>query len=129
MDYGFYTQIQEMHVLLAVLSMAMIATRGLGVLWGAGWPMDSRLRTINGAVDVLLTITGLSLWGLLDINPIHHSWLMAKLVLLPLYATLGALAFKPELSTELKAFCYGGALVCMGLIVGISNTRDPWLGL
>ena len=129
MEYGFYTQIQELHVLMAVLSALLIASRGLAVLWGAAWPMDSRLRTIHGALDVLLTVTGLSLWGLLNINPIHHEWLMAKLILLPIYASLGALAFSPERSTELKAVCYVGALACMGLIVGISYTRDPWLGL
>lgn len=129
MEYGFYSRIQELHILMAVLSMGLIGSRGLGILWGASWPLDSRLRTINGAVDVLLTVTGLSLWGLLDISPIHHGWLMAKLILLPIYALLGALAFDAERSIELKAVCYVGALICMGLIVGVSQTRDPWLGL
>lgn len=124
-----YPQIQALHILLAVVSMAMIAVRGFGLLWGARWPLDSRLRTLNGSVDFLLTITGLSLWGLLNISPLHHGWLMAKLILLPSYAVLGALAFDPERSLELRALCYLGALVCMGLIVGVSQTRDPWLGL
>ncbi|MFO1252813.1 MAG: SirB2 family protein [Inhella sp.] len=124
-----YPQIQELHFLLAMVSMAMIAVRGLGLLLGARWPLDSRLRTINGGVDILLTVTGLSLWGLLNISPVHHGWLMAKLVLLPIYALLGALAFNPNRALELRVACYLGALLCMGLIVGVSQTRDPWLGL
>lgn len=123
-----YPVILELHILLAVLSMGMIATRGLGILAGAEWPKDERLRFLNVAVDILLTVTGLSLWGLLNISPVHHGWLMLKLILLPTYIALGALAFNGR-SNEMRALGYVGALICMGLIVGVSYTREAFLGL
>lgn len=127
MSYDFPV-IQQLHLMLAVISMGLITARGLGLLADAHWPMDERLRIINMGVDVMLTVTGLSLWGLLNINPIHHGWLMAKLILLPTYAALGAWTFHTEVR-EYRAIGFIGALLCMGLIVGVTTTRDAALGL
>jgi len=129
MSYYDYPVILDMHILLAFTSMTMLTVRGLGVLAGAAWPMDSRLRALNLTVDILLTVSGLSLWGLLNISPVHHSWLMAKLVLLFIYGGLGALALQHAPSLTGKALAFLGALICMGLIVGISQTREPLMGL
>ena len=45
---------------------------------GGQWALDSRLSVLVFGIDLLMTITGLSLWALLYMNPfLRDSWLLA----------------------------------------------------
>lgn len=125
----WYHEMVQLHVLLAMGSIALFFARGLGAFWGAHWPMDDRLRTLGGGLDFLLTMVGLSLWGLLHLNPLYYPWLTSKFVLLGLYVLFANLALRWASSTEGRLLGYVLALASLGLLVGVSLTKDPWAGL
>ncbi len=125
----WYYEMQMLHVVLVAASIVLFFVRGLGMLLGAGWPMDDRVRTLGGGFDFLLTMVGLSLWGLLALNPMYYPWVASKMVLLLLYIFFANLTFRLGKSTEVRFLGFFLALVCLALMVQVSLTKDAWAGL
>ncbi|MCV2369676.1 SirB2 family protein [Roseateles oligotrophus] len=117
----------QIHAVLAWFSVAMFLVRGLAFHFGAGWVMDDRIRTLVFGIDFLLTITGLSLWVLLYLNPfLRDGWLLAKLLALAAYTVCAHLAMG---SNKFHLLAYIGSLLLLAYMLGVSITRSPWLGL
>ncbi len=125
MDW-FYSQMLEMHVLLAWFSVAMFAVRGLAALFDAEWRMDGRVLTLAFGAYTLLAVSGLSLWSLLNHNPMREDWLAAKLIALVIY---GFSAHWAVTRQAYRATAYVLALLMLAYIMGVSLTREAWLGL
>lgn len=126
MEYSFNFQMGQIHAALAWASVAMFLVRGLAFQFGAAWSLDVRLRTLVFGIDSLLTITGLSLWALLYLNPfLRDGWLLAKLLALLAY-TVSAHAAMSSNRFHLPA--YLAALMALAYMMGVSITRSPWLG-
>jgi uncharacterized membrane protein SirB2 len=126
MFYSFDAQMSEIHTLLAWLSVLLFLVRGLAFQLGANWAMDTRLQTLVFGTDLLLTITGLSLWGLLYLNPMIDSWLGAKLLALVAYTVLAHAAMG---RSEFSILSYVGALLMLAYMMAASITRSAALGL
>ena len=124
--YSFDYQMSQIHVLLAWCSATFFLVRGLAFQFGVAWAMDSRLRTLVFGIDVLLTVTGLSLWGLLSLNPPHHGWLLAKLLALVAYTACAQWAMG---GTQFRGLAYAAGLLMLAYMMGVSITRSPRLGL
>lgn len=124
----WYHEMLMLHLVLVVASIGLFFARGLGVLIGAQWPMDDRLRTLGGAFDFLITMVGLSLWGLLQISPWVYTWLLVKFLLLLAYIFFANLTLRLGQSTEVRLLGFVLALACLGGMVQVSLTRDPWGG-
>ena len=124
--YSYDLQMSQIHALLAWCSVAFFLVRGLAFQLGVGWAMDSRLRILVFGIDALLTVTGLSLWALLYLNPLRDGWLMAKLLALVAYTVCAHWAMG---GSEFRALGYGAGLLMLAYMMGVSNTRNPWLGL
>jgi uncharacterized membrane protein SirB2 len=120
----WYYEMQTLHVILVALSVLLFFARGLGVLLGAAWPMDDRVRTLGGGFDFLLTMVGLSLWGLLALNPVYYPWVASKMVLLLLYIFFANLTLRLTQRVELRLLGFVLALVCLALMVQVSRTKD-----
>lgn len=125
----WYHGMLQMHVLLVSASIVLFFVRGVGAVWGAAWPMDDRLRTLGGGLDFMFTMVGLSLWGLLAFNPMYHPWLISKFVLLGFYVLFANLTLRLGHSTEARLLGFVLAMSCLGLLVRVAITRDPWAGL
>ncbi len=119
------------HMLLVGLSLSLFSARGLGALWRQPWIMRPAVRGLSVSIDSLLLGAGISLWVLLQHNPLHEAWLATKLVLLVVYVVLGSLALKRARSPGARLVCLLAALACAGAMVTIARTRDPlgWLPL
>lgn len=122
----FYVQMLQMHALLAWCSVAFFVARGLAFQFGAAWVMDDRVRTIVFSIDLLMTVSGLSLWALLHHNPLYDAWLAAKLVALVVYTVCAHWAMGRG---EFRVLGYLAALAALGYMVGASVTRSAWLGV
>ncbi len=127
-DLAWVPQIRQAHLALVVLSGALFALRGAGVLAGARWPLHKALRVGSVVIDTLLLAAGVSLWALLQLNPLRDHWLGAKLVLLVLYIVLGSWALKRAGSTAARAAFFVAALTVLATMVSIGWMRHP-LGL
>lgn len=124
----WYDGMLTMHSWLAFASAAIFLLRALGTLFRAGWVGGGQLKLAQVGVDVPLTISGLSLWGLLALNPVDQPWLAVKFLLLGAYVGFGALALRaPEREAELLWLLL--ALLALGGMFGASFSRQPGLGL
>jgi uncharacterized membrane protein SirB2 len=120
-----YTAMLQLHVSLVTGSVLLFLIRGFGTVWGAPWPMDDRLRILGGGLDTMVTLVGLSLWGLLRIDPVNEPWLASKFLFLALYILFATLTLKGAKSTHGKLLCYVLALVSVTLLTLVSRTRLP----
>lgn len=124
----WYYEMQMLHVVLVAGSVLLFSARGLGMLFSATWPMDDRVRTLGFGLDFMLTIVGLSLWGLLMLNPLYHPWLVSKLVLLLAYIFFANLTLRLTQALELRFVGFVLALACLALMVQVSRTKDALAG-
>lgn len=119
----WYLEMLQLHLALVAASVLLFLLRGAGSVAGASWPLDGRLRALGFGFDFLITMTGLSLWGLLQIGPISDPWLGVKLLLLGAYIGLANLCLRGD-GAVLRLLGYGGALACLMLMVLISRVRS-----
>ena len=124
MDW-FYTQMVQMHVVLAWCVFGLFLSRGLGAQLGMQWPFDDRLRTLVFGAHFLLVISGLSLWNLLGFNPRYDPWLAAKLLALVAYYFIGHWALTPG---RFSLPAYLVALLLLAYVMAVSATRQLLLG-
>lgn len=123
----WYTGMLEMHRWLAVASVVVFALRALDVIARTRWLSEGTGKVMSVLLDVPLTISGLSLWGLLQLNPFVETWILMKFALLGAYVGFGALALRARTREgELLALIL--ALTSMGLLFGVAFTRDPFMG-
>ena len=116
------------HIALVTISVGLFAARGLGVLAGQTWPMQPLWCRASMLIDTALLAAGGILWAMLQLNPLHDTWLGAKLVLLVVYIGLGTLALKRAPSRAAKAVCFLAALGCVGTMAAIAVRHNPLAG-
>lgn len=120
-----YGLLKPLHIALVLASGALFLARGLVVLTGRGWGMAPRVRHLSYGLDTLLLLAGVSLWGLLGLNPLRDAWLGSKLALLLLYIVLGSLALKRAPSPGLRWRCFVAALACYGFMLTVARLHHP----
>jgi len=123
-----YTFLKPLHIGLVLASGALFALRGVAVLSGRRWGMARAVRYASYGLDTALLLAGVSLWLLLDLNPLRELWLGTKLGLLLLYIVLGSLALKRARSRKLRLICFLAALACYAFMLSVARFHHP-LGL
>ncbi|MEO8366455.1 MAG: SirB2 family protein [Pseudoxanthomonas sp.] len=125
----FYPQIKYVHVLMVLLSGALFALRGVGVLAGARWPQSLPLRWTSYAIDTTLLTAAMMLLTILPWAMFGNGWLGTKLVLLVVYVVLGSLALKRGCNARTRAWCFAAAALVYVAIIGIALAHHPlgWL--
>jgi uncharacterized membrane protein SirB2 len=68
---------------------------------------------------------GALLWATLQINPLQHTWLGAKLVLLLVYIGLGTMALRRARTPATRLAWTLAALGCFGWMVATALAHDP----
>lgn len=123
-----YLQIKLAHQVLVGASGALFALRGAALLAGHRWADARAWRIGSVLVDTLLFAAGLTLWALLQLNPLEQPWLPTKLALLVLYVALGTYALRRGRTRAVRAGCYAAALATFGFMVSVALAHHP-LGL
>jgi len=94
-------------------------------LAGARWPLALPVRAASWIVDTGLLGAGALLWATLQINPLVHTWLGAKLLLLLVYIGLGTMALRRARGPVARAAWTAAALSCFGWMVATALAHDP----
>lgn len=131
MSPHLYLALLLTHQTAVTLSIALFVARGLGVQMAANWPMRAGVRRLSVLIDTILLAAGVSLWMLMQYNPVVHTWLGMKLTLLVLYIVLGSFALKRARTPRARAVFFMAALACALWMVSIALIRHPlgWLGI
>lgn len=118
----FYPQIKHMHIVMVMLSGALFALRGAGMLLGAKWPKALPVRWTSMAIDTTLLTAALMLLTVLPMAMFANGWLAMKLALLVVYVVLGFLALKRD---HLRPLLYTLALLTYGWMFSIARAHHP----
>ena len=122
--------------LLKTLHVGAVAISGIGfvlryALVAPGTATSAWVRIGPHVVDTILLASAIALAWLLRANPLDPSWLAAKIIALPVYIVLGAIALRHGRTSRQRALAFTAALTCYAYIVSVALTRSPWsiLGL
>ena len=121
----FYPQIKSVHVWMVLLSGALFALRGMGVLLVERWPMAMPVRIASYAIDTTLLTAALMLLTMLPTSMFANGWLAMKIVLLCIYIVFGTLALKRARSPRLRATFYLLALMTYAWMLTIARSHHP----
>ena len=121
----FYPQIRMVHISSVLVSGALFALRGTGVVAGAHWPMAAALRYLSYGIDTVLLTAALMLFTLLPSAVFANHWLTAKLTLLVLYVVLASYALKRGRSSSVRATCFACSVLVYAMMFGIARSHQP----
>jgi uncharacterized membrane protein SirB2 len=120
----WYSPLKSVHIGLVLVSGGQFALRGALVLAGRSWAMAKPWRMFSYGIDTLLLAAGVTLWGLLSLNPVASPWLGAKLLLM-LYIVLGSLALKRARAPAARRASYAGALMVYMFMASVALSHHP----
>lgn len=121
----FYPQVKSLHVWMVLLSGALFAVRGTGVLLGWRWAMALPVRLASYAIDTTLLTAALMLLTMLPASMFANGWLAMKIVLLCFYVVFGTLALKRARSPRQRAVFYVLALLAYAWMLTIARSHHP----
>jgi uncharacterized membrane protein SirB2 len=121
----YYTLIKNLHIMLALVSVALFSYRWMLSFCASAGVQFRCLKVLPHINDTLLLLTGVVLIAILQMNVADQAWLMAKLVALVVYIGLGVLAIKCHHRGQ-KLLAGIAALLVFGYIVGASMSHAAW---
>tara|TARA_R110002167_G_scaffold247863_2_gene453754 strand:+ start:128629 stop:129021 length:393 start_codon:yes stop_codon:yes gene_type:complete len=121
----YYTLIKNLHIMLALVSVALFAYRWLRSICTSTGFKPKHLKVLTHFNDTLLLLTGVVLVALLQMNVADQAWLIAKLIALVVYIGLGVLAIKCHHRGQ-KLLAGTAALLVFSYIVGASMSHAAW---
>ncbi|MDX1455067.1 MAG: SirB2 family protein [Gammaproteobacteria bacterium] len=120
-----YLIVKKIHILSALLSLALFVFRGGLMMKESPWLERPLLRIAPHVVDTVLLTTALWLMSLLHQYPFVHHWLTVKVVLLVVYIVLGSLALKRAKTKRMRIVFFGLAVATFLFIISVARTHNP----
>lgn len=122
MDYAL---LKAVHVMSVGLSLGGFLLRGVGVAAGAAWARGRLARTLPHINDTVLLLSAVALAWTLRFHPLEQPWLAAKLLALPLYIALGAIALRST-SRRRTVLALVAAVAVFAYIVMVATSKSPF---
>lgn len=126
-----YLIIKYFHTTLAALTISGFLLRGVLTLTGSGLLNNRVIRIAPHIIDTLFLTAGIALVFMLNLNPMQHTWLLAKFAGLIAYIGLGMVALRFGRSRDIKIVAFVGAVAVFAYIVGVALSKSPasWIAL
>jgi uncharacterized membrane protein SirB2 len=120
-----YAAIKLIHVSSVIVSYLLFSLRGMWMLQGSAAMQQRWVKVMPHVVDTVLLISAITLAIRIDQDPIHDSWLSAKVVGLLLYIVLGMMALKYGKTRKTRILALVAAQVVFLYIVLVALTKNP----
>lgn len=126
-----YTTLKLIHIGAVIASFCGFVARGLGIFSGAAWVRHRLARVLPHLVDTVLLLSAVGMLSIIHLSPWGVSWLLAKIVGLAVYISLGVLALRPARGHDVvrprvvNVIAWIGALVVFGYIACVAVTKSP----
>ena len=121
----FYLTLRSIHIACVVVTAGGSVLRGVWMLRASPLLDHPVTRTLPHVNDSLLLFAGIGMSWIAQLNPLHHSWMMAKLGGLLIYIVLGSIALRRGRTKRIRSLAFGGALVALCYIVAVALARNP----
>ena len=115
-----------LHVSLAGLAFFLFVWRGVQ-MW-RNTPVQNVIwrRVIPDSIDTFLLLTGIAMLVMLELNPLHQHWLLAKLTAVLAFIGLGFAALHPGSRQKFRRVAFVAALISFGYIVAVARSKAIW---
>ncbi len=121
----FYLALMTVHISLALVSVGGFIFRWMLMMRGSAWVQHRITRTLPHLIDTLFLATGITLAVVLDLNPLAHPWLAAKLAGLVVYIVAASLAFRHARSNSSRSVFLVIALLAFAWIISVAILKTP----
>jgi uncharacterized membrane protein SirB2 len=120
-----YPWLKSLHVGAVAASGVLFLVRGVWMLSESDMLRRRWVRIVPHAVDTVLLVAALGLLWILDLNPLAHDWLAAKLAALAGYIVSGSVALKRGRTQAVRVSALIIAIALFLYMAGTALTRDP----
>lgn len=116
--------LKYIHVACVILSGTGYFVRGLWMMHDSPLLQKPWVKVSPHIVDTTLLASAILLVMQLQIYPLVHGWLTAKVVALVAYIVVGAVGLKYGKSKNIRVMAWVGALIIFGYIILVALTRQ-----
>jgi uncharacterized membrane protein SirB2 len=117
--------LKYIHIASVALSYTLFLLRGIWMLRASALLQLRWVRTAPHLVDSLLLASAVALAWQLGVSPLAAPWLAAKIVALPVYIVVGAIALKYGKTRRTRLFAWLAAQLLFLYIVSVAVTHSP----
>jgi uncharacterized membrane protein SirB2 len=120
-----YLLLRQVHIGLAIVSVAIFALRGSLMLAGSARADAAWLRYPSYAVDTSLLTVALILTSVIHQYPFANDWLTMKVFLLCIYVVLGSIALKRGRTRRMRIAALVAALATVAFLFTVARAHHP----
>lgn len=120
-----YATIKIIHVGSVIVSYLLFSLRSMWMLQGSAAMERRWVKVMPHVVDTVLLISAITLAIRINQDPIHDSWLSAKVGGLVLYIVLGMTALKYGKTRKMRILALIAAQIVFLYIVLVALTKSP----
>ena len=113
------------HVSTALLSIGGFVFRGLLLFNDSKLITRKWFKITPHVVDTILIVSALMLLSRSGLNLLDTSWLMAKVIALLIYISLGLIAFRFGKTKLIRVITWFEAILVFAYILAVAITKNP----
>jgi|SRR3954451_2724479 uncharacterized membrane protein SirB2 len=122
-----YAAVKMIHVTSVIISYLLFSLRSIWMLRGSAALKRRWVKITPHLVDTVLLVSAITLATWIRQDPIHDSWLGAKVVGLVAYIGLGMMALRFGKTRKTRIFAWIAAQAAFFYIVMVALTKNPTL--
>ena len=124
----FYYMLKLTHVACVVISGSLFIYRYARLSMRPDQPLAKALKVLPHINDTVLLVSAIGMLSLIGLNPFTTPWLLAKILALLVYITLGAICMRSLPGSKRQTVSFVGAISVFTyiLLVGLSKQAFPF---
>jgi uncharacterized membrane protein SirB2 len=122
-----YAALKMIHVTSVAISYLLFSLRSVWMMQGSAALQQRWVKITPHIVDTVLLTSAIALAIMIHQNPIHNSWLSAKVVGLLLYIGFGMIALRFGQTRKARISAWIAAQIVFFYIVLVAVTKNPLL--
>ncbi len=113
------------HMSSALISISGFIVRGLWMIKKSPLQTSRLVKIAPHVIDTVLLSSAVLLAVQMQLSPLNHPWLSAKIIALGIYIALGLIAFRFGKSQKTKIIAWLLAILSFGYIVSTAFSKNP----
>lgn len=124
-----YAAFKHIHLLTVALSLGLFTLRGIWMLLDSDKLQKRWVKIVPHIIDTLLLVSAIGLMIQLQLYPLTHGWITAKIIGLLAYIVLGTIALKRGKTKGTRVIALVAAFAVIAYIVGVAIRHNAlsWL--
>ena len=124
----FYYMLKLTRVACVVISGSLFIFRYTRLSMRPDQPLAKALKVLPHINDTVLLVSAIGMLSLIGLNPFTTPWLLAKILALLVYITLGAICMRSLPGSKRQTVSFVGAISVFAyiLLVGLSKQVYPF---